>query len=1178
MGSFVRAISISWWKLARCYPAFTSLPGCPVWSGTRRPAKEFPLAPVARDQGMILQRNLYRDFPAGFPHPAERIDRQMSSGLYSVPVSMGEGRMNEDLTFGIDLGIGSCGWAVLKESPAEGQPGTIVALGSWCFDVPETDKTREPTNQIRRSNRLLRRVLRRRRQRMAALRLLFHQQGWLATADADALAQPGVDPLELRVQGLDRLLTPLEFALALGHIAKRRGFKSNAKTKSASTRDDDGKVLAALSTNRAQLAEGKARTWGEMVLNSNEKRRNREGDYSRTAGREELKIEASKLFEAQRAQKNPRASAGLEKRYLDIAFFQRPLQDSEKLVGRCLFEPAEKRAAKLSPSFEEFRLLTGLLNQRIVTPGKSAERSLTIDELKRATPDLGMTATLSWKKLRERIGLQVGEDFAANVEKKKKEAKRRAKKNNKDEGESKDETSNAETPTSLATPGTYALRKALGEDLWRSMASNAEQLDQIAHCLSFFETNEKINDELKKLNLDQPVLDALGKALDAGNFKDFQGAASISAKAARKLLPHLREGKRYDEACALAGYDHSASAFSGRKQITNKTEFLNFLHDPNNGVGSSIANPIARKALTEGLKQLWAMRQKFGLPGAIHIELARDVGHSLKKRKEIEENIEEKTARNEHARAEVRGQLGLPSEARVPSGTLLRYQLWKEQNGECCYTGKKIPPGAIVETDTSVQVDHILPWSRFGDDSFKNKTLCFAQANQDKKNLTPYEWLQNAADPDRWETFAQRIKSNKNFGFKKRNFLLQDAAAVEGKFRTRNLNDTRYAARLLADAARCFYPQGQRQESAGRRRVFTRPGQLTSVLRKAWGVESLKKDSEGERLKDDRNHALDALVVAAVSEGQVQRLTRAIQRSEERGEARVLRGAKEPWMGFRKHVEEEYAKVFVARPERRRARGELHAATIRQVKEVGTDGKIKKVVFERRKIEDIKEDQLEKIKNPDRNQSIIEAIRTWINDGKPKNNLPKSPRGDVIKKVRIATTTTVAVPIRGGTADRGAMVRVDVFCRRDEKKARDRWFCVPIYAHQVMNKKEWPEPPLSAIAPKKPEEEWPRMDPRDFRFSLYPQSYVKVTAKQETAGSRDVEGYFRGADRAVALFRLAPSDGNVAKTGGEPPRVSIGTVLTFHKYAIDRLGSRNEIRSEPRTWHGEVCISQSPPD
>ena len=113
-------------------------------------------------------------------------------------------------------------------------------------------------------------------------------------------------------------------------------------------------------------------------------------------------------------------------------------------------------------------------------------------------------------------------------------------------------------------------------------------------------------------------------------------------------------------------------------------------------------------------------------------------------------------------------------------------------------------------------MDHILPWSRSGDDSFVNKTLCFAKENQEKKGQTPFEWLVRTKRAG--QTFFECVESNKAMkGRKKRNYLLKDAKVLEEKFRPRNLNDTRYATRLLLDALARWYPED------GKVHVLARP-------------------------------------------------------------------------------------------------------------------------------------------------------------------------------------------------------------------------------------------------------------------------------------------------------------------------------------------------------------------
>lgn len=1045
------------------------------------------------------------------------------------------------LVFGIDLGIASCGWAVLRHPTASNPTGQIVAMGSWMFDVPETAKERTPTNQIRRGNRLLRRVIRRRAQRMAEIRRLFHSSGLLAGKAPDALKRAGLDPWELRARGLDKVLSPAEFVVALGHIAKRRGFKSAKKGKEANTAGDDQKMLKALEATRERL--GHYRTVGEMFGRDSDfatRKRNRDGVFDRTQSRDDLIHEVGELFKAQRRLGNDAAKKELEDAFTAIAFRQKEMQDSEKLVGMCQFEPKEKRAARFAPSFEKFRLLGKLVNLRITTT--EGERPLTPEEIKLAAVDLGGTAKLSVKAVRKRIGLPDDQRFTGI--------------------KPEEEAQDIAARTGEAMHGTKKLRDALGEVLWVEMQAKPEQLDRIAHVISFYETADTIEAELRKLGLPEGAVEAL--LCELGAFSRFKGAGHISAAAARSLIPYLEAGQRYDQACEAVGYDHAASRWSNREQVADKKSFNRLVED----MGKEIANPVARKSLTEGLKQLWAMRNQWGVPDAVHIEMARDVGNSLEKRNEIKRGIDKNTAERERQRDEVRELLNIED---VNGDTLLRYRLWKEQVGRCPYTDKLIPPTAIIATDNSYQVDHILPWSRFGDDSYSNKVLCTAEANQRKKGQTPFEWIMTSQGEDGWNTFVARVEGNAAFrGAKKRNYVLKNAKEAEERFRTRNLNDTRYACRLLAEAVKLFYPEGQRQEKGGERRVFTRPGGLTAALRHAWGVESLKK-VDGKRVDDARHHALDALVVAAIGEWEVQRLTRSFQEWEQKGLARPLRQVDTPWgdaATFRRDVQAAYDDVFVARPERRRARGEGHAATIRQLKE--RDGA--QVVYERKAIADLSEKRLADIKDPKRNQEVIAAIRQWIADGRPADRMPRSPAGDEIRKVRVRTKGKPAVQVRGGTADRGEMMRVDVFTKHN-KRGKGEFYLVPVYPHQVINKRDWSIPPMRAVMAYKEEGEWTLIDDSFvFRFSLYPRSYVEVA---KPTGEL-LSGYFQGMNRSTGAINLSnhkDSRSLMDNNGNSMQSIGAKTLLTIKKYNVDRFGVRSEVKSEVRTWHGVVCTS-----
>lgn len=1021
------------------------------------------------------------------------------------------------LVLGLDGGIASVGWALLDD-----EAGCIVGAGSWCFDAPEHPKDRTPLNAIRRQHRGQRRVLRRRRQRMSALRGLFASHGLLDGAAADALRhRSGCDPWVLRVAALDRTLSGLELALALGHIARHRGFRSNSKrdrgTNAASDTSDMLKAIAA-TADRLQ-----GRTVAQLAAEDPDwqKRKRNRGDYARTVLRAELEHEVRRIFEAQRRLGSLFVSEALQEAYTPLAFDQRPLQDSDGKVGFCSHEASEKRTAKRAPSFEMFRVLARLRNLRLLTAAGPVE--LTPEQIAVAAEGFGQKAGLTFKELRKRLDLAVGVRF--------------------DGVPPAAEGNDVAARTGGAAAGTHALRSVLGEAGWRSLLPHPERLDRAAEILTFREDLGRIQEGLAETGMDGWCADLLAKAAAEGRFSGFKGAANVSAKAVRNINPGLRRGLRVDEAFAEAGYNHAARPATDVEDI---------------------ANPVARKALGQMLKQVKTVihehRHLFGplgLPDRIHVELARDVGKGQEERDEIARGLEKRTAARERLRGELAGHF--PS-LNLRGDDLQRFELWKEQGGRCLYSDKEIPLSGVVSTDNAYQVDHILPWARFGDDSFRNKTLCSARANQDKRGRTPFEWM--GGDASAWTAFTARVEGCKEMrgGKKGGHYLRRNAAEVEERFRTRNLNDTRYACRVLLDMLVRWYPENERGTDPDnpRRRVFARPGALTSRLRQAWGLEGRKKGPDGKRLADDRHHALDAMVVAACSEGMLQRLTLEVQKTEASGGRRPFAALPEPWPGFREEAHKLLDGVFPARPERRRARGEAHAATIKRVE--ARDGK--EVVYERKAVEKLTVDDLLRVKDgEDRNAPLVASLRAWIEAKKPVASPPLSPKGDPIRKVRLATKDDVRVPVRGGTADRGDMARVDVF--REERPGKPvKFHLVPIYPHEIFDPGRV-APPDRAVVAYKPESEWTVVAGFSFAFSLYMNSLIEVKRSSETP----IRGYFKGLHRGTAAVAIASPMSAQAVTAG----IGSKTLQHFRKLSVDRLSRISDVPGEVRTWRGAAC-------
>ncbi len=1039
--------------------------------------------------------------------------------------------IQDDLRLGLDLGIGSCGWAVIRQWQDE-REGEIVAMGTRTFDVPETDKERTPTNQLRRTARGLRRVLKRRRHRMAEIRKLFVDAGLIEDASPDALRIGEHDPWALRAEGLDRCLTGPELAVALGHIAKHRGFRSNSKRDhGANAADETSKMKRAIEATQAKMTNW--RTVGEMFARDEafaDRKRNRDGNFDRSVLRADQEYEVRRLFGDQRRLGNTLATAELERAFAEAAFFQRPLRDSDDLVGPCPFEPSEPRAAKRAPSFERFRFLSRLAALR-VGAGRD-ERALTADEMRRAEAEFGKAKTFTWTALRKVLALDGGIRFAGVAP--------------------ADEKNDFVARSGAAVEGTWSLKKAVvdgvGEVAWHGLLGRApEKLDAAAAIFTFRDDLGSIHKGLAEFGFDDTVLAALTKGVEDGHaFKHFKGAGHVSALACRRIVPFLREGLVYSEACARAGYDHAARP---------KTDL------------AAINNPVARKALTEAWKQVKAIVAEFGLPGAIHVELARDVGKSKDERDEIKSGIEKRNKVKDRLRDEFLDTVGA-----APAGPedLMRFELWKEQGGRCVYTDRSIDPRSIVASDNAVQVDHILPWSRSGDDSFVNKTLCLASANQEKKGRTPFEWF--GTDDGRWERFVATVEGIKGMkGRKKRNYLLRDASVLEEKFKPRNLNDTRYACRLLLDALKDLYPRddcwADRDGVLHRPvRVFSRPGPLTDRLRRAWGVQGLKKGPDGKRVNDDRHHALDALIVAATTNSALIRLTKAFQEAEALGSHRDFSGFPPPWPGFVEAARAAFEQVFVSRAERWRARGEAHGATIRAVGE--EDGRA--VVYERKAVDKLTPKDLDLLKDPERNKEVIAELRRWIEAGKPASAPPVKRFGgkteeahcEPIRKVSLRTNKKLDVLVRDGAADRGEMTRVDVF-RKKNKRGVDEYFLVPIYPHQIFDAEGWPEPPSRAVQAYKDESDWPAMDDsHQFMWSLHPLSYIEVDLANAWHA-----GYFRGLDRSTGAITLSDQKSKDGLTRG----IGVKTAKDFRKFAVDRLGRRFEIERETRTWHGVAC-------
>ncbi|WP_201770256.1 type II CRISPR RNA-guided endonuclease Cas9 [Basilea psittacipulmonis] len=989
----------------------------------------------------------------------------------------------------------------------------------------------------------MRRRIRRRAFRLLRLRRYLKRIGLLTKQDFDEhglIKDLPINPWQLRVLGLERSLAPKEWAAVLLHLVKHRGYLSQRKNE---INDKElGRLLAGVQANHDELQSKKYRTAAELALNKlaveSGHVRNKGGDYSHTFSRLDLQEELHLLFEKQRAFGNPWTSIEFEQKVDELLMKQRGALQGEailKMLGKCIYEIDQYKAAKHTYSAERFVWLTKLNNLRIQDSGE--ERALTDVERQKLIDEPYKKAKLTYAQVRTLLDLSEIAKF---------KGLRYGYQQTNKEVESKE--------TLMEMKAFHQIRKALEKadlkDEWQKISCQPDLLDDIGTAFSLYKTDEDITKQLTG-KLSENALQVLLTEL---NFDEF---IQLSLLALRKILPLMEKGQRYDEACKAVYGDH----YGYKKQESN----LLLPQIP----ADEIRNPVVLRTLTQSRKVINEIIRRYGSPLRIHIETGREVGKSYKDRREIEKRQEEN--RKEKERAVARFKECFSNFVGEPKAMdILKFRLYEQQHGKCLYTGTPIDLNRLLEKGY-VEVDHALPFSRTWDDSLNNKVLVLGTANQNKRNQTPYEWLDGANESERWQQFVGRVQ-HARFSYGKKQKLLAKKIDEEG-FIERNLNDTRYVARFLCN----FISDNVQLLGKGKRRVFASNGQITSLLRGRWGLSKVREEN-------DRHHALDAIVVACTTVSMQKRITDFVRRQEmdvfvgemiDKTTGEVIKiHFPAPWPFFRQDImirvfddnpRETLAKelpdrpeaihdlvtpLFVSRAPTRKVTGQGHLETIRSAKRLNEQLSVTKMPLTKLKTKDI-----EKIVGyPHREPALYEALKNRLAQFKDdpvkafeqpfyKVDGKGNATTTQVKSVRIENIQKSGVLVRegNGIADNATMVRVDVFTKEGKN------YLVPVYAWQVAKGIL----PNKAVRQGKDEMEWDEMtEDFSFKFSLYPNDLIKLTYKNITYFA-----YNAGFDRATGAITVKAHDKSSAfGKNGQQSGIGVKTLKVFEKYSVDVLG------------------------
>ncbi len=387
----------------------------------------------------------------------------------------------------------------------------------------------------------------------------------------------------------------------------------------------------------------------------------------------------------------------------------------------------------------------------------------------------------------------------------------------------------------------------------------------------------------------------------------------------------------------------------------------------------SLNNPIVEQIVTETLRTVRDIWRQTGRIDEIHIELGREVKSTKEQRARETRRITENENTNQRIRnllmefmnpefgvdgvhpyspsqqeilkiyeegALLNGDIeeyreiitklnNCESNKKISKNDILRYKSWLEQNYRSPYTGQPIPLAKLFTHE--YEIEHIIPQSRYFDDSFQNKVICESEVNRLKGNLLGLEFIKKhhgeivtltggrtvtIMSEDAYISFVKKHFAGN--GKKLQNLLLED---IPEGFINRQLNDTRYISKyimaLLSNIVREEIASGVYEDESTSKNVIACNGTITTRLKKDWGMndvwnriilprfirlneitgskaftatnteghlipnmpDELRKGFTTKRI-DHRHHAMDAIVIACATRSHIHLLNNEAAKSE----------------------------------------------------------------------------------------------------------------------------------------------------------------------------------------------------------------------------------------------------------------------------------------------------------
>ncbi|BDV02189.1 MAG: hypothetical protein HPAVJP_0780 [Candidatus Hepatoplasma vulgare] len=837
--------------------------------------------------------------------------------------------MKKEKILGLDIGVTSLGWAVGTYSYDEenNEPNLeIDDFGVRIWDAPEDSKTLETNAYKRRGFRSQRRLTDRRKQRIEDLKKIFYSNNLITKEEYEEHIKKtkekgeysnnkNINPLLLRYKGLNEKLTNLQLLIALVHIAKRRGY-NNAFIIPNSTQDKDDRnslerakgliekynypIKAIIedkhfSFDQPEKFMYRSKKINKDILGKKEKTELEKEkikfyeEHQLLFKREDYEREYIALIEKQ-IEFNP-IFDNLKTKIKNTIFRQRFFEDGPGPKDKEILENWKNKMKKDSKSFF-YEPFTAMIGNCQFYPNEKRISNFSIEgDLSFITSETSKLFSKILENEKSNKENNLTEELIKNLTKKiilnyfdKIEFKRNfvtdlLKENNleipKMDGISFENAQLFLVKFNSIKDNNLFLKEHIKKINLENLSTiTTNKINKIGKTLSEIKTPEKLKNALIKI-------DDFFKDKNDGydwlrkNEKWITKGHKTLNTSSKFILDSL--SKQINNGILRQKYESELNKKNNEEKIKKfkltKDEFLKRINDPD-----MVKNAVVFRSINQTRKVVRKLFEKFNKFDKIIIEVAKDLYAEEKVRKDVKAR-QDKNEEGRKKAEEILIKNGInPSPTNISNYFLFKQQqitkdAIKEDYAINIYDinlKEKILLKDFFVNRINYDVDHIIPYSQYNDNTNNNKIITTKKDNNLKKNLTPLDYFEkNGIEKKKIENWKKEIiKFYKNKNTTKLEYLLKENInrSIESGFESRNINDTRYITKYIQGYFDLEFDRFSKITKEKKPEILTVQGGITSKFRKLWlkpfeydgslwGHESKPRDIS------PFHHAVDAMIL-----------------------------------------------------------------------------------------------------------------------------------------------------------------------------------------------------------------------------------------------------------------------------------------------------------------------------